>query len=70
MNVYKLTEQQKDLLVGQTWDGVTYFNPTQDAEDNWFVSIEEVQGCTKTEFQWLKDCELIPYNPKVFDFPI
>ena len=46
-NVYKLTIEQKDQLVGQTWDGVQYFNPTQDADGNWFVSIEEVQGCTK-----------------------
>jgi len=28
-NVYKLTETQKDQLVGQTWDGVTFFNPTK-----------------------------------------
>jgi len=45
-NVYKLTEEQKDQLVGQTWDGVQYFNPTQDADGNWFISVEEVSGCT------------------------
>ena len=30
-NVYKLTEEQKDQLIGQTWDGVQFFNPTLDA---------------------------------------
>lgn len=29
MQVVKITEQQKDLLIGQTWDGVTFFNPTK-----------------------------------------
>lgn len=29
MQVVKITEIQKDLLVGQTWDGVTFFNPTK-----------------------------------------
>lgn len=29
MQVVKITEQQKDLLIGQTWDEVTFFNPTK-----------------------------------------
>lgn len=70
MEVYKVTQKQKDLLIGQTWDDVQFFNVVEDANNNLFVSIEQVQGCNKPEFQWLKDCELIPYNPKVFDFPI
>ena len=69
-NVYKLTEEQKDLLLGQTWDGVQFFNPTQDANNNWFVSQEEVNGCNKPEFQWLKSCELIDYNPVIVNLPI
>ena len=36
MIVRLLTEEQKDQLVGQTYDGVQYFNPTLDAEGNWF----------------------------------
>ena len=70
MQVVKITEQQKDFLIGQTWDGVTFFNPTIDAENNWFVSQEEVNGCNKPEFQWLKSCELIEHNPVVVNFPI
>ena len=69
MQVFKITEEQKDLLIGQTWDGVTFFNPTLDADNNWFVSQEEVNGCDKPEFQWLKSCELIEYNPVVVNFP-
>lgn len=69
MQVFKITEQQKDLLIGQTWDWVTFFNPTIDAAGNYFVSQEEVNGCNKPEFQWLKSCELIPHNPVVVNFP-
>ena len=69
MQVVKITEQQKDLLIGQTWDGVTFFNPTLDAVGNYFVSQEEVNGCNKPEFLWFKSCELIPHNPVVVNFP-
>ena len=68
MQVVKITEEQKDLLIGQTWDGVTFFNPVLDADNQWFVSIEEVNGCNKPEFKWLKDCELIEYNPVISNF--
>ena len=69
MQVVKLTIAEKDLLIGQTWDGVTLFNPTLDANNEWFVSIEEVNGCEKLEFQWVKNCQLINYNPVVTEFP-
>ena len=69
MQVVKLTIAEKDLLIGQTWDGVTLFNPTLDANNEWFVSIEEVNGCEKLEFQWVKNCQLINYNPVVTELP-
>ena len=68
MQVVKITEEQKDLLIGQTWDGVTFFNPILDAENQYFVSQEEVNGCNKAEFQWLKSCGLIEYNPVISNF--
>ncbi len=71
-NVYKLTEEQKDLLVGQTWDGVQYFNPTQDADGNWFISQEEVNGCTHVNgtFEWIHELPEIDHNPVVSELPI
>jgi hypothetical protein len=71
-NVYKLTETQKDQLIGQTWDGVTFFNPTQDAEGNWFISVEEVNGCTHENgtFEWIHTLPLIPYNPIISELPL
>lgn len=46
MKVRQLTTEQKDLLTGQTYDGVQYFNPTLDANGNWFISNEEYFNCT------------------------
>ena len=67
MEVYKLTIEQKETLIGQTYDGLQYFNPSLDADDNWFISIEEVNGCTKEFFQWVKDLLLITYNPIIYE---
>jgi hypothetical protein len=68
MEVYKLTEEQKDNLIGQTYDGEQYFNPTLDADNNWFISIEEVNQCINESFQWVKDLPLINYNPIINEF--
>ena len=67
MEVYKITEEQKESLICQTWDNVQYFNPVLDADNNWFISIEEVNGCINESFQWVKDLPLIEYNPVIYE---
>jgi hypothetical protein len=59
-----LTENQKDSLVGQLYDEDSYFNPIQDINDNWIISIEEMEFCVNPEFAWVKDLPLIDYKPK------
>lgn len=59
-----LTEIQKDSLVGQTYAEDSYFNPIADLNDNWIISIEEINQCTNEEFSWVKDLTLITYEPK------
>ena len=59
-----LTENQKDSLVGQLYDEDSYFNPIQDINDNWIISIEEMDFCVNPEFAWVKDLPLIDYKPK------
>ena len=56
-----LTELQKDEIKGQAYSADSYFNPIQDINDNWVISIEEIRDCN---LQWVKDLELITYEPK------
>jgi hypothetical protein len=58
-----LTEKQKDELVGQEFMLDVYFNPIQDANNNWIISIQEIEQCNN-QFAWVKDLELITYEPK------
>lgn len=72
MNVYKLTVEQKDLLNGQKWNNQAFFNPTLDADGNWFISVEEVNGCTHENgaFEWIHELPLIAYNPIINELPM
>lgn len=59
-----LTETQKDELVGQMYAPDSFFNPIQNDVDEWVISIEEMEYCTNELFLWVKDLELIIYEPK------
>jgi len=59
-----LTESQKNELVGQLYDDDSYFNPITDLDENWIISVEEMEFCVNPEFQWVKDLPLIEYKPK------
>jgi hypothetical protein len=59
-----LTESQKDSLVGQLYAEDSYFNPIQDLDENWVISVEEMEFCVNPEFSWVKTLPLIEYIPK------
>jgi hypothetical protein len=59
-----LTIEQKDSLVEQLYAPDSYFNPIQDAQDNWVISVEEMNECINPDYLWVKDLELIEYTPK------
>ena len=59
-----LTELQKNELIGQLYDEDSYFNPIQDLNDNWVISVEEMNQCVNPDFLWVKDLPLIEYKPK------
>jgi hypothetical protein len=59
-----LTGEQKDLLLGQQYTIDSYFNPIQDLNDNWIISEEEINKCDN-EYIWVKDLDLIDYQPKL-----
>ena len=64
-----LTIEQKDQLVGQLYDDDSYFNPIQDIDDNWIISVEEMEQCVNPDYLWVKDLEMIPYEPKTVPPP-
>jgi len=70
IQVRKLTTEQKDLLLGQVWgESEQLFNPIQDADSEWIISEEEVQGCTLSQAvligcdSWLLSLPIIEFNP-------
>ena len=64
-----LTEVQKDSLLIQQYAPDCYFNPIQDLNNNWIISVEEIANCVNDEFIWVKDLELIVYVPKENPLP-
>lgn len=62
-----LTEVQKNDLLVQQYAPDCYFNPIQDLNDNWIISIEEMVNCVNDEFLWVKKLPLIIYEPKQFN---
>jgi hypothetical protein len=64
MIVALLTTDQKEQLLGKEYTTDSYFNPIQDANDNWVISVEEIDSCTNEDFAWIKDLQLITYEPK------
>jgi len=76
IQVRQLTTLQKDVLIGQTYDNVQFFNPTLDADGEWFISIEEYNYLTLVRanelgvISWWFTLPLIPYNPIVTEMPI
>ena len=59
-----LTEVQKDELNGVAYAPDSFYNPIQDLNDNWIISVEEIANTINPDTEWVKDLELIVYEPK------
>ena len=59
-----LTEVQKDELVGVYYSADSIYNPIQDIDDNWIISVEEMIYTSNPETLWVKDLDLLTYQPK------
>ena len=65
MKVGLLTLEQKKQVEGQLYCADCYFNPIQDINDNWVISLEEMNGrVTNPNFFWVRELPLIDYVPK------
>lgn len=67
MKVGLLTLEQKNEITGQQFAPDSYFYPIQDINDDWVISLEEMNQCVNVDFQWVKDLPLIDYNPKILE---
>jgi hypothetical protein len=65
MLVALLTIEQKDQLIGQIYTNDSYFNPIQDCNDNWIISLEEVEYCNNPSFSWVITLPTIEYCIKI-----
>jgi hypothetical protein len=62
-----LTEVQKDELVGVYYSADSIYNPIQDIDDNWIISVEEMIYTTNEDTMWVKDLDLIEFKPKPYE---
>lgn len=61
MKVVKLTNEQASDIRGVEYKKDCVFNPTKDADGNWFISVQEIE---ESEIEWVKSLPLIDYKPK------
>ena len=64
IHVGLLTTEQADLIRGVQFAPDSYFNPIQDADGNWIISLEEIQRCS---LEWVKELPLIEFKPILQD---
>ena len=57
-----LTLAQKNDIFEMLFDNDSYFNPIQDSDSNWVISVQEMEFCTVEQFQWVKQLPLIEYK--------
>lgn len=66
MTGYKLTLEQKNLLVGQQFAPNQYYNPVQDVNGDWFIFQKEVE---LGGFDWLRELLEAEYVKTAIQIP-
>jgi hypothetical protein len=64
MIVAKITPQQADELKGVQFVPDNYFNPIEDVNGNWIISLQELVYCS---VEFANSVELIEYEPIVHE---
>ena len=67
--VILLTPEQAASLQGRMFTLDSYFLVQQDIDDNYFITVFEMEHCTNPDFQWIKSCPRIEYKPKPIEMP-
>ena len=58
-----LTIEQKYSLVGVEYQPDVYYNPIQDYDSNWVISLTEINETVNPDYLWVKEIPLIDYKP-------
>jgi hypothetical protein len=58
-----LTIEQKQEITGQEFVKDGHFHPIQDMDENWVISLKEIEQCVNDNFIWVKNLPLIEYKP-------
>jgi hypothetical protein len=64
MKVALLTTAQKNLIEGKEFAPDSYFNVIQDLNNNWVISLQEIELATIPPYEWLRELPLIDFEPK------
>lgn len=65
MKVGLLTLEQKKSIEGKEFAPDSFFNPIQDKNNNWVISIEEMEQATIPPYDWVHKLPLIDYLPPI-----
>jgi hypothetical protein len=65
MKVGLLTLAQKNEIAGKEFAPDSYFNVIQDLNDNWVISIQEMEQATIPPYEWVHELPLIDFQPKI-----
>lgn len=61
MKVGLLTLKQKEAIEGKEFARDSYFNPIQDKNNNWVISVQEMEQATIPPYDWVHELPLIDY---------
>jgi hypothetical protein len=65
-----LTQTQAASILGQFYTDYTYFNPVLDIDANIYITKLEIDNCTATNFQWVKQLTITTIIPFVYQKPV
>lgn len=68
IKVALLTDEQAAQLTGREYAQDMIFNPIEDNEERFIISLQEVNQCINQDFLWVKDLPIIDYKPKELPF--
>ncbi len=68
IKVKLLTEEQKNKLHGELVELNWYFYPVKDCNDNWIISLHEVESSSFDKNSWVKSLPEIDWCPQPFVF--